>query len=774
MRVARRLSKALGLAGIATALVLLLTTHHSVMPKDALVNDYADPEACSRCHPAIARVYSLTGMGRSFRRLTSQNNGENFANSKEFFHRASGRYYANVFRNGVLFQQRHEIGRDGKPVNIVAMSVDYVIGSGNHARTYLHRTGEGNLIELPLTWYSENGGQWAMSPGYDRSNPSDFRRAISYECFSCHNAYPVAAKINGDAPVFGELLPEGIDCQRCHGPGRAHVAAASSPHPKPDSIRNTIVNPARRSRRQQLEVCMQCHLQSSAIRSPDAIRRFDRPPFSYRPGEPLGQFSVFFDFPGDSGRFEIDHAAYRLLQSACFRGSQMTCTTCHDPHQPAQGMGADARYRAVCRSCHAAAHADSTEAAFADCLGCHMPKRRPQDVVHVIMTDHFIQRRRPDGDLIAPLAEAHDERSPYRGEVALYDAAGFHFADGELYRAVAQARQEGNPDLGIATLRSAIERIRPAGPEFYFELGKAYRRAARNDEAIYWLEQALQRRPGFRPALKEFAATLSATGQLVRAAEILRSIAPDSGTLNDLGNVLLQQGEIEKAEELLGQALSKDSDLATARNLLGLASLRKNDQPGAEASFREAIRIQPDFAEARINLGNLLAASGNLREAIDNLRVAVVNEPESVEAHFDLGEALAASGAFDPAMEELGTVLRLNPNHAHAHIDLGRLLSGKGLRNKAVMHYRRAIESDSSLADAHYLLAGALAQNRDRDEAEREYRRAIELNPDFYEAHFALGQLLMARGNVDDARSHFDAASRSPDPRLRSAALRLR
>jgi hypothetical protein len=286
-------------------------------------------------------------------------------------------------RDGKFFQQRHQIGRDGNNTNILETEVQYVIGSGNHACSYLHRNAEGKVVELPVNWYSEKGGYWAVSPGYDRPNPSDSRRVISYECFSCHNAYPARAIAEVDDLVLGDALPEGIDCERCHGPGRGHIAASSS-HAQPESIRRAIVNPVRLNRQRQLEVRMQCHLQTTAIRSPDSLRRYDRLPFPYQPGQPLGSFAIFFDFLAESDRFEIDHAAYRLSQSVCFRNSQMTCTTCHDPHQPnpqqaALEADAMAHYQAVCPSCHIAAHGNSPQAAFADCLNCHMPKRRTQD-----------------------------------------------------------------------------------------------------------------------------------------------------------------------------------------------------------------------------------------------------------------------------------------------------------------------------------------------------------------------------------------------------------
>ena len=40
-----------------------------------------------------------------------------------------------------------------------------------------------------------------------------------------------------------------------------------------------------------MEVCTQCHLETTSAPLPNAIRRFDRGPFSYRPGEPLSAFN---------------------------------------------------------------------------------------------------------------------------------------------------------------------------------------------------------------------------------------------------------------------------------------------------------------------------------------------------------------------------------------------------------------------------------------------------------------------------------------------------
>lgn len=449
---------------------------------------YADPAICGSCHDDIAATYRETGMGRSFHRATLADRVADFTTRNTLYNKASDRYYAMIERDGKLYQQRHQIGFEGKETNLEEMQIDYVIGSGNHAHTYLHRTGEGKLIELAVSWYSEMGGYWEMSPGYDDPSQQDFRRPIVFQCMSCHNAYPSlgqAAIASPDKNIFDKEIPEGIDCQRCHGPGSAHVRAASSRGASIQSIRAAIVNPARLSRDRQMDVCMQCHLETTSSELPGSLRKVDRAPFSYRPGEPLQDYELFFDRKPGTGyddRLEVAHQAYRLRKSACFLKSQMTCTTCHNPHQALRGEEATKHYVAVCSSCHADVHASGisvmgtpaskTAGIGSNCLTCHMWKRRTEDAVHVVMTDHYIQRLKPKGNLLAPIKET----SPvYRGEVIPYYPKSLaEVPDGGLYLAIAQTEDSSNLEAGTLRLRQAMEKNKPDNATFYLAMGAAY------------------------------------------------------------------------------------------------------------------------------------------------------------------------------------------------------------------------------------------------------------------------------------------------------------
>jgi tetratricopeptide (TPR) repeat protein len=697
---------------------------------------YADASACASCHEEIARTYSLTGMARGFSVAQgsvaqgSVAQGFSPAIGTPLFHKASNRYYTMVERDGKFYQRRHQIGFDGKETNVLELEAHYVIGSGNHARTFLHRKADGRLVQLPVSWYSGTGqggrgegqGHWQMSPGYDKAAHLDFRRVIDAGCMSCHNGYPrTPVKDDLEGPRFTGPLPEGIDCQRCHGPGRAHIDAINARDL--DAARRAIVNPAKLDRERQLETCMQCHLESTSSPLPFQVRRAEQPPFSYVPGKPLGDYFIHFDHAAGTGhddKFEIAGSAYRLRKSACFQRSEMTCGTCHDPHDIPRGAAAVQHYVAVCQSCHSEPHATKPGMkapgmkAGGTCIDCHMPKRRAEDAVHVVMTDHYIQRRRPPRDLLADRTEAQNaKRGEYRGEVALYYPARLpESADNELYLALAQVQEGSNLSAGIRRLQQAIETHRPSRAEVYYRLARAYSRIGDLEADIRWCREALRRDAAFVPALKELADAATKQGDFAEASQALEkavSLHPDDATaLADLGNVYLQQGRADDAERALRRALEADPTLPPANNTMGLAMLRKGRADAAETYFREAIRMQPDLAEAHNNVGNLLASRRAYAEAGFHFAQAIASDPNYVEAHHSYGLVLALTKAYPSAVAELETAIRLAPALLPARLDLAEVLVSMGRRAEARAHFEAAARSaDTEVREA--ALAGLRA-----------------------------------------------------------------
>jgi len=611
---------------------------------------------------------------------------EDYDHQNQYFHSASGRFFQVQRRGKQIFQRRYELNEKGKEDNVFEQEITYAIGSGNHARTYLHRSESGELTELPVTWYTQER-RWGMSPGFDNAKPADFTRLIDDRCLFCHNAYPAS----------DGALGEGIDCQRCHGPGSRHIELASSGKAAKPEILAAIVNPAKLSPERQMDVCMQCHLETTSSELPSMVRRFERGINSFRPGEVLTAYVVQFDEAQGTGRankFEIVNQAYRLRQSACFLKStgKLTCTSCHNPHQVVRGKAAIAGYSKVCVTCHmqvaTVAHPSLQDS---NCIACHMPRRRTEDAVHVVMTDHLIQRRPASGDLTRPLPEnaGHPQGTP-----VLYYPEQLPASERDLY-------------LGVALITSGADR--------------------RGE--IQMLERQIR-------------ADIPA-----KAAAVL-------------GEGYLAEGNTSLAIEMFRQALAKDPGLSRARYNLAEALSASGQAGQAVAEYKDAIRAQPRFAEAEYSLANSLVKTGPAEDAAEHYRNAIRARPSYPEAHSNLGNLYSEQGNFGQAREEYEQALRIDPAFAEAHNNLARVLAQERQLPGAMDHLRRAVTLNPNYAEARYNLARLLQEAGSVEKAIAEYRRALVIQPGFAAAHLSLGQALGDQGKLDAAIAEFQEVLR--------------
>ena len=696
-------------------------------------------------------------MGRSFRAVSkgsavSKAPAPAEFDGSSFFHTASGELFRFTLRDGVPFVRRSQQAPGGAETNVFGERVDYVIGAGDQAVSYLHRTRDSKLTEFPVTWYPENGGHWAMSPAYDRPDHPGFSREVNFACMFCHNAYPGpgpdAAPV-GDSPgetIFPAQLPEGIDCQRCHGPGQNHVEAAS--HGKAaQEIRASIVNPARLPPDRQNEVCFQCHLETTSSRLPASLIRPGRSIFSYRPGAALADFILAFDHaPGEAraDTFELVSAPYRLAKSACVLadGRPLSCITCHDPHVASSRAESVKKTEGICANCHQAAIAalvnEGRHPARQDCVACHMPQRHTGDVIHATITDHWISRPH---DNAPPAAEVNARNTPpYAGEVTLYYPKILaQTADDALALAIAQV--QSNPFGALRRLDRIAANFRMEGADAPAEIGHAYLMLAQPEKALVWYRRALAQSPDNTGYLSGVGNVQQAAGHPELAAEAFARVvelAPwETDALFSLGQSFAKQGKFEDALRTLREAVARNPESAAAFNDLGSTLLRIRDFSAAETALREAVRIQPEFASIRMNLADSLLRQNKLREAQEELEEAIRIGGRGETAESAWFSTLLATGSAERALKAW------NASFA------------------------------AQVSGTHNNLGTVFAQQNSPDDAIREYRLAVEGDPQSALAQFNLGMTLFGRGAKAEAVPYLKRAAESQDTGIRAAARSL-
>jgi len=599
---------------------------------------YVDAVACRSCHQQVYDGYQKTTMGRAFYLPDPDKTIEDWTGNNTYYHEPSQRHYEMTQRDDKFFVRRYQLDAQDRQVHEFEKEITHVMGSGARARSYIHQTPDGRMVALPIGWYSQEKS-WGLLPGYDKPDHPGFTRIITKRCMFCHNGYPLGV-MKADRPgwdhdpSFRGTIPMGIDCQRCHGPGEEHIREASAPTSL-DQVRATVTNPARLSVDRQLDVCMQCHLETP-FRTPKSIRRFGRSFYSYRPGEPLGDYAVHYDYNEGAGHeddFLIVSAAYRLRKSECFQQSgDMTCTTCHDPHKSLPPEERAAHYRLVCLGCH------EVESAFqtTDCVQCHMPERRTKDVVRVVMTDHLIQRSKLDRDLLAPLEENADENMDWEAGSLV------HFPDGaelsgplkDIYWAIGHAKETADTQA-VSKLESALIQAAVDHPEPYFELAEMQVKLGRVEDAEKSYRRVIELDPEYVQAYNNFGNMLADTGRPEEAVRFLRkAIELDEGysadSYNNLGLAYIDMQQFAEAEQSFLKAAKANIFFADAHLNLGTLYFQQAKYAEAVKAFQQTLSIDPGVLKARSNLGIALLALGRIEEGVGYLEQVAEADDDSL------------------------------------------------------------------------------------------------------------------------------------------------
>jgi tetratricopeptide (TPR) repeat protein len=218
------------------------------------------------------------------------------------------------------------------------------------------------------------------------------------------------------------------------------------------------------------------------------------------------------------------------------------------------------------------------------------------------------------------------------------------------------------------------------------------------------------------------------------------------------GVMRYNSGDLQGAELALRAALSRDSNLASARNYLGNIFLQQNRLDAAVQEYGEAIRLDPNLAEAYYNLGLALHKQGQNEAAITAYRQALVVEPTMANAQYNLGLALYQQGQNEEAIAAYQQSINLDQSNANAYFNLAMALQEQGEAAKAIIAYREVLQLSPKNVVAYNNLGSLLAARGQTPEAIETYIQAIRKIPDNPSAYYKLGVAFYKQGELKKAQ----------------------
>lgn len=178
---------------------------------------YVGMATCRQCHATIYDSFIQTGMGQSFGLASREKSSAHFDMHSVAVDSVHGfRYHPNWHGDSLFVLEYLLKGKDTTYKR--EEKIDYIVGSGQHTNSHI-RNVNGYLYQAPITYYTQKG-TWDLPPGFEGGFNSRFDRKIELECMSCHNGMPQLVPGSENKYI---TVPNGIDCERCHGPGATHV-----------------------------------------------------------------------------------------------------------------------------------------------------------------------------------------------------------------------------------------------------------------------------------------------------------------------------------------------------------------------------------------------------------------------------------------------------------------------------------------------------------------------------------------------------------------------
>jgi tetratricopeptide (TPR) repeat protein len=173
----------------------------------------------------------------------------------------------------------------------------------------------------------------------------------------------------------------------------------------------------------------------------------------------------------------------------------------------------------------------------------------------------------------------------------------------------------------------------------------------------------------------------------LKAAAAAAATGPSEGEIRaqfEKASALTQQGQLDQAEALYKEILTKAPSVPEVHYNLGYIYTQRKDWTTAEAEFQKALELRPEYSDAIVALARVYQDSGDGDKAQQVIDKAVEAMPNDGKLLFNLAIFHVNAGQQQEAMEDLLKAEVADPTNAEIQYHLGTILVGQNKVAEAV------------------------------------------------------------------------------------------
>lgn len=208
-----------------------------------------------------------------------------------------------------------------------------------------------------------------------------------------------------------------------------------------------------------------------------------------------------------------------------------------------------------------------------------------------------------------------------------------------------------------ATPEQKVEKAREKDPRYQYNVGVFYLNNGQPDEAIKYLNKALELQPGFDVALDGLGLAYTMKGDFQVAADYLEKCLASNPRLTDahnhLGSVYQEMGLLDKAAQQFRLAITDETYHSRELAYYNLARLYYIQEKNEEAMeyVDRAILINKRLIMAHNLRGLIYERLERYQDAVLCYQTALKLQPEEVNLMYNLASAFYKNGELERAKE---------------------------------------------------------------------------------------------------------------------------